>query len=247
RLLSRRHAGALVVTLPHGNLRGRGTARSGRRTVSRRFRALRRHGPFDGRTRRAYAGAAPPGPLPLGVGLLTDRRPHTGALGTQGIAAIPRRRPRCMERARCLRADSRGQTLRWHHPGRPGRRRRIPARTIASRVIRTGLPGYRPAAHPAPAAGLRPQLLVRAKFHRGSSATPRPHALIRAADAQAAGGLPIRLQEPRNPESAPLALGRGDGLGHAAFAVGRRRGESGARTFPVGGIAVLAELVAPDK
>jgi S-formylglutathione hydrolase len=58
--------------------------------------------------------------------------------------------------ARCLRADSRGQTHRRHDPGRPGRGRRLPARTAASRTVRTGLPRRRPAAHAAHAAGLRP-------------------------------------------------------------------------------------------
>src|SRR3546814_8146758 len=63
------------------------------------------HRPFDGRARRAHPRAAHPRPLPLGFGLLADRRADAVPVGRKGASRLSRRGSAGMGRLRRLRVD----------------------------------------------------------------------------------------------------------------------------------------------
>ena len=112
-----------------------GTAGARRARVPGRRRA---HGTFrslDGRARGADHRAQAPGALPHAVGLRADRGTDAMPLGTEGVLALSRRRPRDLAAVRRDRADERprqrdGTSAAAH---RPGPRRRIPRRHSSGR------------------------------------------------------------------------------------------------------------------
>lgn len=97
--------------------------------------------------RRAYAGAAASGAVPLGVGLCADRASVHLPMGHQSLHRLPRRRPRRLGSARRHAADAAGtRPVPGRHPHRSGRGRSIPRRTAVSRRLCRRLPGRRPTA-----------------------------------------------------------------------------------------------------
>jgi S-formylglutathione hydrolase len=89
-LLPQRHAGALGRALPHGKTTwSRSCRRWSKRTSRPPQPGARDQRPFDGRPRRADAGAAPTRALRQRLGLLAHRRAQPGALGAESLCRLP--------------------------------------------------------------------------------------------------------------------------------------------------------------
>ncbi len=129
RFLCRRDRGTLVAPLPHVQLCAR-TARTGAGRIRPRRGALRHLRPLDGRARRAGAGPAQPGTVPLGVGLCADRRALALPLGRESLRRLSRRRQGKLAQLRRQRTGGeRPGALPARHPDRPGPGRQVPGRS----------------------------------------------------------------------------------------------------------------------
>ncbi len=153
RLLRRCHRSAVEQPLPHvqlhpGTARPAGTGTGDRCATHGYFR------PLDGRPRRAGAGLAQPGTVPLRVRLRAHRRTEPVSVGQEGLYGLPGQRCSQLAAVRRQRADARparqAGTISRRHLDRPGPGRQVPARATVPRGVRSGMPRRRPALAAAP-------------------------------------------------------------------------------------------------
>ena len=211
--------------LPHGELPDRRAAAAAGRAPSpidtERARPLR---PFDGRPRRADAGAAASGTLPLALGLRADLRADATARGAKRPSAATSATTAALGRARCERADARtdGRALPWRHPGRPGPGRQIPAPSSCTpSCSKRPAPAVGQPLDAAPPCGLRPRLLLRAELRGRPPRAPCASA--------GSGGMSERDDAPAAPRGSRSRPGRKRSHARGDRAARRLRGPGPAR------------------